>query len=208
MKAVLYEAHEGWAEIILNRPDRRNAIEGTLAQELGDTLRAVAADDTIRAIVLRGAGGAFCSGLDLKAFAAEPEPSWKAGFGPYWDEVHSLLLEIRKVVIVALERYAINAGAALAIAGDLMICGEGAYLQVGEIQVGMAAPRNLAWLALRHSEAVAARLCLLGDRVPADELLRLGIATEVQADDRVVGRAQELAQRIAAYPPSGVAAVK
>jgi len=208
MKAVLYETHEGWAEIILNRPDRRNAIEGTLAQELGDTLRAVAADGSIRAIVLRGAGGAFCSGLDLKAFAEQPEPTWKAGFGGCWDEVHSLLLESQKVVITALERYAINAGAALALAGDLMICGEGAYLQVGEIQVGMAAPRNLAWLALRHSEAVAARLCLLGDRVPAGELLRLGIATEIQADAHVVDRAQELAKRIAAYPPSGVAAVK
>src|SRR5690606_33173254 len=86
--------------------------------------------------------------------------------------------------------------------------GQSAFLQVGEIQIGMAAPRNLAWLALRYSESVAARLCLLGDRVGSEDLLRLGIATEVVADEAVVERAQALAQKIAAYPQGGVAAVK
>lgn len=208
MKAVLHEIHEGWAELILNRPERRNAIEGTLAQDFADALRTVAADDSVRAIVLRGAGNAFCSGMDLKAFSAQPEPPWKAGFAAAWDEVHALLLESRKVIVVALERFAINGGAAVALAGDFLICGENAYLQVGEVQIGMAAPRNLAWLALRHSEAVAARLCLLGDRVGGNELLRLGVATEVVADSHVVERAREIARTVAGYPQGGVAAVK
>lgn len=208
MKAVLCEVHEGWAEVILNRPERRNAIEGTLALDFAAALRGLAADDSVRAIVLRGAGNAFCSGLDLKAFAAEPEPVWKAGFAAAWDEVHTLLIQSRKVIVVALERYAINGGAALALAGDFLICGEGAFLQIGEIQIGMAAPRNIAWLALRHSEAVAARLCLLGDRVGGSELLRLGVASEVVADSQVVERAQAIARTIAAYPQGSVAAVK
>ena len=87
-------------------------------------------------------------------------------------------------------------------------CGEGAFLQIAEIKLGMAAPRNVAWLALRHSEAVAARICLLGDRVGAAELLRLGVATEVVADDQVLARARELAQTIAGYPAQGITAVK
>ncbi|MBU4609417.1 enoyl-CoA hydratase/isomerase family protein [Achromobacter sp. GG226] len=208
MPAVTWTRHDGWADVVLNRPERRNAIEGTLAADLGEALRTVNADAEVRAIVLRGAGSAFCSGLDLKAFAAEPAPAWKAGFAQAWDDVHGLLLESPKVLVVALERYAINGGAALALAGDVLIAGETAYLQVGEIQIGMAAPRNLAWLVLRHSEAVAARLALLGERVAAPELLRLGVATEVVPDADVVTRAHALAAQIGAYPAAGVAAVK
>jgi len=159
-------------------------------------------------VVLRGEGGAFCSGLDVKAFGAEPAPDWKAGFPALWEAVHQQLLASRKVLVVALERYAINAGAALARAGDLTVCGEGAFLQVGEIGIGMAAPRNAAWLALRHGEAVAARVCLMGDRVGAADLLRLGIATEVAPDDAVVTRAEAIARTIAAFAAPAVHAIK
>lgn len=206
--AVLCERHEGWAELIMNRPRVKNAIDGTLAQGMLDTLRLLNADASVRAIVLRGAGGAFCSGLDLKAFNADPPPAWKASFPQRWDEVHGELIASRKVLIVALERYAINGGAALAFAGDLMFCGQGAFVQVAEIQIGMAAPRNIAWLALRHSEATVARLCFLGDRIDANELVRQGIATQAVADDAVVSSAQACAARIATYKAEAVAAIK
>lgn len=208
MSAVLYEVHEGWAELILNRPERKNAIEGMLAQGMRDALQRAREDAEVRALVLRGAGGAFCSGLDLKAFNETPEPAWKPGFHALWDEVHTLLLASRQVLIVALERYAINGGAALALAGDLMVCGSGAFLQIGEIAIGMAAPRNAAWLALRHSEAVAARLALMGERVGAAELHRLGVATEVADDAAVVARAQAIARTLGGYSAQAVHAVK
>lgn len=174
MSAVKIEKHTGWAELILNRPERKNAIDGPLADGMLAGLTELNADESIRAIVLRGAGGAFCSGLDLKAFNAESKPDWVPGFHQRWLEVHIALIESRKVLIGALERYAINGGAALAIAADLLISGETAFLQVGEIQIGMAAPRNVAWLMLRHSEAIAARICLIGDRIAGPELFRLG----------------------------------
>jgi enoyl-CoA hydratase/carnithine racemase len=205
---VLLLRHEGWAEIVLNRPDRRNAIDGALADRLHDALGAVQADATLRAVVLRGAGGAFCSGLDLKAFGATPTPAWVPRFGAHWRAVHVALASLRPVLLVALERFAINGGAALALAGDLTVCGEGAFLQVAEIRLGMAAPNNLAWLRLRHPESVAARLALTGDRVGAAELLRLGVATEVVADDRVVARCLERAAELANLPAAGVTAMK
>ncbi|MCY1206036.1 Carnitinyl-CoA dehydratase [compost metagenome] len=203
---VLLQRHAGWAEVVLNRPARRNAIDMSLARALGDAIETLAADDSVRAVLLRGADGAFCSGLDLQALQAEP--GGLAVFAPVWERVHLGLLQSRKAWIVALERHAINGGAALALAGDLLVCGAGAFLQIGEIRLGMAAPRNAAWLALRHAEAVAARLCLLGDRVPAAELLRLGIATEVTDDAHVLDRARELAATIAGFPADGVAAIK
>ena len=209
MSAALTHVHDGgWAELVLNRPERRNAIEGTLAQAMQEALDALERNDDVRAVVLRGADAAFCSGLDLKAFGEQPTPDWVAKFPALWDRVHTQLLASRKAWIVALERYAINGGAALALAGDLMVCGESAFLQVGEVALGMAAPRNAAWLALRHSEAVAARVCLLGERMPAAELVRLGLATEVVADAEVVARAQAMARTIGSYPAQGVAGIK
>ena len=118
------------------------------------------------------------------------------------------LSSLSQVLVVALERYAINGGAALALAGDLLVCGAGAYLQVGEVQIGMAAPKNIAWLALRHGEATAARLCLLGDRLDAQALMRERIATEIVDDDQVVARACALAERIAGFPPQGPSRIK
>ncbi len=205
---VLLERHDGWAELVLNRPARRNAIDGELARGMLDALDAVRADATLRAVVMRGAGGAFCSGLDLQAFGSTPAPDWVAAFPATWRRVHVALASLDAVLVVALERFAINGGAALALAGDLAIVGEQAFLQVGEIRLGMTAPNNLAWLRLRHPESVAARLALTGDRVGASELLRLGVATEVVADADVLGRCRERAAALAAFPADGVARLK
>lgn len=206
--AVQVITHEGWSEIVLNRPARRNAIEHTLAEGLIDAIARVQADEQSRVVVLRGAGGAFCSGLDLKAFNETPRPDWVAGFGARWRSMHVALAALDRILIVALERYAINGGAALALAGDLLVSGESAVLQVGEIHIGMAAPNNLAWLLMRHSEAVAARLALRGDKVPAAELLRLGVATEVVSDDKVLERCQALAAELASCDLATVSAIK
>lgn len=206
--AVLLRKHAGWAEIIFNRPHRKNAIQGPFAQAFLQALQDAESDDTLRVLLLRGEGGTFCSGLDLQEFNAQPKPDWVAGFGDLWRQVHVKLASTRKILLVALERYAINGGAALAIAGDVVIAGASAKLQVGEIRLGMAAPNNLAWLLMRHSEAVAARLALLGDRIDAAELLRLGVVTEVVADDQVLSRSMALAQDIAQWPAQGIAAIK
>lgn len=205
---VLIERTGARADIILNRADRKNAVIGPLAVELAAAIREVAADDTVNAIVLQGAGGAFCSGLDLKEFRADPPPPWLGSFPEFWKAVHLALYRCPKPVIGALERYAINGGSSLALGCDLLIAGESAYVQVGEVQMNSAAPMNMAWLAIRHSEAVAARLALIGDRVPAQELLRLGVATEIVPDDQVVTRARELADTLAAYPAGAAAKIK
>ena len=208
MSAVQVERHDGWAELVLNRPERKNAIEGTLAEAMREALMNINTDEGIRAVVLRGAGGAFCSGLDVKAFNAEPAPAWAGAFRTTWDEVHCLLIESPKVFVGALEKYAINGGAALAIACDLLVAGRSAFLQVGEIGLGMAAPKNIAWLVLKHGEAAAMRLCALGERLGAEAMLRERLASEVVDDDQVVAQACALAARIAAFPPAGVPRIK
>jgi enoyl-CoA hydratase/carnithine racemase len=195
-------------EIVLNRPERRNALTGPLAEALAEGLHSIAADPEVSVLILRGAGGAFCSGLDLKEFGREPAPGWITDFPRLWREVHEALYDVPCIVVGALERAAVNGGASLALACDFLVVGDTAFLQVGEIQQGMAAPMNMAWLRLRHSEALAARVALLGDRITGPELVDLGLATASVADDRVLADARRLATRLATHDAAGVRRIK
>ena len=202
------EGGTSWGELVLNRPERKNAIVGPLGRGLAQGINLLDADEEVQAIVIRGAGGSFCSGLDLAAFNDSPEPEWLADFANIWRGAHRSLFACATPIIGAMERYAINGGAALAIACDYLVVGETAFLQVGEVQIGMAAPYNMAWLNLRHSEAVIAQLTLVGDRINGAELMRLGLATECVADNQVVLKASELAQRLAGFPSGTTAKIK
>lgn len=193
---------------MLNRPDRRNAITGELGIDLAQALEQAEADDAVQAVLLCGAGGAFCSGLDLDAFNAEPAPGWMSEWPAIWRRAHRALYNCGKPIVCALERYAINGGAALAIASDFMVAGNGAFLQVGEVRIGMAAPYNLAWLGLRHGEATSMRIALRGDRVHGPELARLGIATESVPDDAVYRAATDLTMELAGFPAGAAARIK
>ncbi len=208
MNAVEVVAQDGWAELVMSRPERRNAINGELAAGMVDGLRALSADVAVRVILLRGAGGAFCSGLDLKDFNAEPPPAWMPRFSGMWRDVHRALYECPKPIIGALERFGINGGAALALAADLLVAGEGAFLQVGEVRQGLAAPYNMAWLRLRHGEALAARLTLVGRRFPGAELLSLGIVHDCVPDAEVLAAARGLAETLAGYPAGSLGRIK
>lgn len=190
----------GVAELILNRPQRRNALVGPMLEQLTETVRALSRDDNARAIVFRGEGGAFCSGHDLKELQAEPRPPWADSLAKIFRETNIALFECPKPIIGALEAFAINAGAALALSADILIAGQTSFLQVGEIQQGAGIANNAAWIRLRAGEGVALRMALYGERVPAPELHRLGIAAEVVEDAAVVERARALAGQIAAFP--------
>ena len=206
---VLVERHhERVVHLVLDRPERRNAITGPVADQLADAVESVNADESVSVVVIRGAGGAFCSGLDLKEFSADPPPDWLATFPERWRRVHEALFDADCIVVGALEKCAINGGAALALACDLLVAGDSAFLQVGEIQQGMAAPMNIAWLRLRFSEATAARLALVGDRIVGPELVRLGVAHSAVADDEVVAAAGALAEQLAGHDPVGIRRIK
>lgn len=198
-KVVRTESHANRVDIILSRPERKNSITSEMAEQLRDTIRLVSHDESTHCILLRGDGGVFCSGIDLAASGDGKKP----GPMPAWPAVHAALYASPVPIVVALEKYAINAGAALALAAPVVVAGESSFLQVGELALGIAAPMCAAWLHFRHAPAVADRLIFLADRVPAPELLRLGVVTEVVPDANVLTRAEEIADRIASYPISG-----
>lgn len=205
---VLVERHGARADIVLNRPEKRNALIAPMMAQLRDAFVQVAADDSVHAVLVRGAGGALCSGLDLKAINADPKPGWVPDLPRIWRETNEAMAACPKPMVCALEKYAINGGAPIAFASDFLIAGQSAYILVGEVQRGMAAPNNLAWLQGKYGEAIALRFALLGDPVTAPELLRLGIAYSVAPDDEVLTQAVALADRLAGFPAHAAQGIK
>lgn len=205
---ILLERNGAVAEIVLNRPEKRNALTGPMLFELKETIATVSSDPDVHAVLIRGAGGALCSGVDLAEFGASPPPAWLPRFRPTWIEIQIALYRCPVPIITALERFAINGGGPLANCADLLVAGETAYLQVGEVRQNTSPAMNVAWMLLRHGEAVAARMALTGDRVTGPELFRLGMAIDVVPDDQVLSRAREIAQAVASYPPEGVRGIK
>lgn len=96
---VLVERHEGWAEVILNRPAQRNSVIPPLSDGVRLALAELATDDTVACVVLRGAGGFFCSGVDLRALQADPPPPWRAQQFSSWRDLHLALYHFPKPVI-------------------------------------------------------------------------------------------------------------
>ena len=201
--SVLAIPHEGWGELVLNRPSRRNALAPGSAAALREGLSTLLAGGA-RVVLLRGEGGTFCSGLDVDLFQGGAGSAWAAD----WTGFHRDLHACPAVVICALERYAINAGAALALGSDLMVAGEGAILTVGEAAIGMHAPMNLAWLRLKAPESVAAQLALGAGRMGGADLHRLGLAWALVPDGEVHDHARAAAIRMAGWPAGTLAGIK
>ena len=199
--------HDGWGELVLSRPARRNALVGPMVTQLRAGLAELNAAKA-KVILIRGDGGVFCSGLDVDAFAQKPAPAWRATWPDDWFTFHRELFDCPAVIIGALEKYAINGGASLAMACDLLVAGSGAQIFVGEAAQGMHAPMNVAWLTLRTTPAIAAQLALGALRTSAADLHRLGLVYEVVADEAVQAAARGHAERLAAFPGQGLAAIK
>ncbi len=201
------EYRDGWAEIVINRPERRNSLIPPLAGEITEAIHLLEDNDGIACFILRGEGGYFCSGIDLKALQQDPPPDWAGKEVGDVRTMHLAFFGCKKPIIGAFEKFGINAGAALAFACDILIAGKTSFLQIGEIQQGAGIPMNAAWMKIKSTELVLARLALYGDRVPGPELVRLGIATECVDDDQVVNRSREIAQRIAGFPKGAPATI-
>lgn len=193
---LLVARHDAFLEVVFNRPARRNAL--TL-DVMGLLCRVLAEADggDVGAVLLRGADGFFCSGLDLGEIDPSDVPI------DAWSAVHDALSALEVPIVACVQGGAINAGAALVLGCDLVVAGESAYLQIMEAAMGVAPPMNAAWLALRYPPAVGAQLTLSCRPFKGPELLRLGIALDVLPDDDVVEHARRLASRIGSYPDFG-----
>lgn len=199
---LLVERHGAVVDVVLNRPHRRNALSPTAIERLGDVFTELAGDADLGAVVLSGAGDFFCSGLDLKEIDPSNAPREQ------WLRVHQALARVGAPVVGAVAGGAVNAGAALALACDLLVVGETAYVQVMEASMGIGAPLNAAWLARRYPAAFGLQLALSCRPFRGPDLHRVGVAYEVLPDGEVVSGARTLAARLADFPNHGAALAK
>jgi len=209
MESVLLALREGpVATLIMNRPKTRNALDPELLQALGAALREAAADESVRAVVLAGAGDAFCSGADLKGALGDLEAG--ADLGPRIEQFHDLIRAIvsaPKPFIAAVRGPAVGFGADLALACDLRVLAEDAYIQEKFVAIGLMPDGGGSfWLPRLVGLGRALEFLMLGTRIDAAQALHLGLANRVVADERA--EAQSIAATLAAGPPLALAAIK
>ena len=209
MESVLLALRDGpVATLIMNRPKTRNALDPELLQALGAALREAAADESVRAVVLAGAGDAFCSGADLKGALGDLEAG--ADLGPRIEQFHDLIRAIvsaPKPFIAAVRGPAVGFGADLALACDLRVLAEDAYIQEKFVAIGLMPDGGGSfWLPRLVGLGRALEFLMLGTRIDAAQALHLGLANRVVADERA--EAQSIAATLAAGPPLALAAIK
>ncbi len=200
-----YEVRERAAWITLDSPGNRNALSAPLVAELGMHLRTALADDGVRAVVLTGAGPAFCAGADLKNRGDAVAP----GGGPNpFVEILRRMWDGPKPVIVAANGHAFGGGVGLVAAADVAIAVEGATFSFSEVRVGVI-PAMISVVVLPKIGAnQAMRLFLTGARFDARAAAEYGLVHTVVAADGLVAAAEEQVRAIAAGGPIAVAEAK
>jgi enoyl-CoA hydratase/carnithine racemase len=209
MEPVLLTERDGAvATLIMNRPQTKNALDPELLSALATGLAVVTVDPDVRAIVLTGAGDAFCSGADLKGALGDLDVG--ADLGPRIGHFHALIraiVQARKPVIAAVRGPAVGFGADLALACDLRVLAPNAYLQEKFVAIGLMPDGGGSfWLPRLVGIGRALEYLLLGTRIDAPLALSLGLANRVADDERA--EAQGLAATLAAGPPLALAAIK
>ncbi len=205
---LLVEREGGVATLSMNRPKTMNALDPELLAALGDGLREVATDTSIRAVVLTGKGGAFSSGADLKDALRDLESGGDLGvrLAKFHAVIHAIV-DAPKPVIAALRGAAVGFGADLALACDLRVMSEDAYIQEKFVAIGlMPDGGGTFWLSRLIGVGRALEYLLLGTRIDAKLALSLGLASRVV--DNELGEAQAIAHSLAAGPPLALAAIK
>jgi enoyl-CoA hydratase len=201
--------------VCLNRPERLNAINEAMQTELGQTLADLAADRSVHAVVLTGAGRGFCAGIDMRDFGpGVPEASAPAMDRMSFQEKMAGLAEaVRQLpqpVIAAVNGPCVGAGFALCLAADIRICSTAASFGNAAILLGLSgAEMGMSYHLPRIvGTSVAADWMLTGRTVSAAEADRRGLVSELVEPDRLTDRAVELASLIADLAPLGVQLTK
>ncbi|WP_018655609.1 enoyl-CoA hydratase-related protein [Actinomadura flavalba] len=208
---VLYDVTDGVATITLNRPSAMNALTAEMKAALRDTVDRAASDTTARAVILTGAGRAFCAGQDLREHA----DNLVAGRGlnntvrDHYNPIVRGITALPKPVVAAVNGVAAGAGAGLAFACDLIVAADSARFATAFTAIGLAPDSGMSWTLQRLvGRAKATELLLLGERIDADEAHALGLVNRVVPADGLAPAAVELARRLAAGPTAAYAAVK
>ena len=205
---ILVEAFPGYRVITLNRPERLNALTVEMADALSAALDDAAADENCRALVLTGAGRAFCAGQDLTAVVGMAP----GDIGHLLDRYNPLIKKLRGLplpVICAVNGVAAGAGANLALASDIVLAAQGATFVQAFARIGLIPDCGGTWFLPRLVGMARARaLALLAEPLPAATAAEWGMIWQVVEDDRLMTETHALAARLAGAATHGLALAK
>jgi 2-(1,2-epoxy-1,2-dihydrophenyl)acetyl-CoA isomerase len=207
---LLYQLDSGVLTITLNRPDSYNACNEQLTTDLQGALKEAAGDAAVRAIVLTGAGKAFCSGQDLKdAPAPGTRRSLADSLMRRYNPIIRRLTTIPKPVICALNGAAAGAGCSLALACDLRIASENAYLMQAFVNIGLVPDSGSSWFLTRLTGySRAFEIATLGEKIPADRALELGLVNRVVPAHLLMDTVHGVAAHYASGPTKAYGYIK
>src|SRR5512139_2925212 len=209
MSDVLVERRGGVAIVTLNRPESLNGFTSGLRNALKKALHEVDSDDSVRAVVLTGAGRGFSAGADLKAGEIAQGAEVERQLNEEYGASLRAIARMPKPVIAAVNGFATGIGGSFALVCDLVVMGEGAFFQVPFAKIGLVPDGGLTWLLTeRVGHRRAFELAISGDRVPAAKCLEWNLANRVVPDAEVVSSAVAWAESLCGAAPIALGYMK
>ena len=195
------------ARVMLNRPERRNALDGETRTQFIDACAAALGDETVRCLIVTGAAGHFCAGGDLTSM-----PKTTRDMRIRMKDGHRgvrLLLDSEKPVVAAVEGHAAGAGASIALLADVIVMGRSAQISIPFLKVGLVPDWGMLHTLPRRIGAARARQAIYMARsFGSEEALAIGLADRVVDDEEVAAAALDQAQLLAALPPHAFGILK
>jgi 2-(1,2-epoxy-1,2-dihydrophenyl)acetyl-CoA isomerase len=212
MPSILISLEAGVQTITLNRPDKLNAFLPEMHQELRGALEQALDDEAIRAVLLTGAGRAFCAGQDLSQRKVDPGAApidLSVSLGSYYNPLVRRLRELPKPVVCAVNGVAAGAGANIALACDVVLAARSASFVQSFARLGLVPDSGGTWFLPRLvGPARAMGLALLAEPLPAEDAERWGLIWKAVDDAQLMSEATALARRLAAGPTKGYGLIK
>lgn len=212
MNTLRYEVEDGVAMVTLNRPEVLNAVNGTMAHELHQALAQIAADRAVRAVLLTGAGRAFCAGADLTRPGEGvnlEDPNSVRDWLTYLNGLIVGIMEMEVPWVAAVNGPAAGMGAHLALACDLVLIAEGAYFYEAFLARGLVVDLGGMYLLPRLVGLHRAKeLAFFGDKVYGPQAIALGLANRAVPDGELMTTAREWAARLARGPTRAIGLTK
>ena len=208
---ILTETHPGWRKLSLNRPDKLNAFNADMHAALAAALDAADQDKTCRAILLTGAGRAFCAGQELGP-AMLPSPSGPPDLASVIADYNILVRRIRGLrmpVIAAVNGVAAGAGANIALACDIVLAAHSAKVIQAFSRIGLVPDSGGTWFLPRLvGEARARALAITGDPIGAEQAANWGLIWQALPDDQLMAEAEKRAAHLSTQPTHAIALMK
>jgi 2-(1,2-epoxy-1,2-dihydrophenyl)acetyl-CoA isomerase len=201
-KTVIVTREHGTVRLTLNRPEKKNAINGTMFDELGAVFAEVASRPEDRVLVISGAGGAFCSGADLSEGGADGAPVHPLR---RMDHIHDVALALHRLsipVIASVDGDAVGAGCNMALGCDMVFASSRSRFAEIFVRRGLSVDFGGSWILPRLIGLHRAKLlCLTGDIISAEEAADLGLVNRVVEQDELDKVVQDVVDKLVAGPP-------